>query len=247
MRITKDVHIVGDGGMGFSHALDCCIYLLNCGDQWVMIDAGGGSGAEEILANIREDGIDPGAIKSVIVTHAHADHACGAKSFKERLGVQIIASEIDARLMEDGTDEELGLNIARGPIYPSDYKYIHTKVDKRVADGEELRLGNKVLRFIVVPGHTPGAMCVLAKNEGIIFTGDVVFCNGTIGLGNWPGSDLASYRANIDKLAGLGVKQLFPGHFAFTLKDGQAHLDKAVANLKLPFVPPVWGHNHPAR
>ena len=64
------------------------------------------------------------------MTHAHGDHACGAKFFKEKLGAQIIASDIDARLMEEGTDEELGLNIARGPIYPSDYKYIHTKVDK---------------------------------------------------------------------------------------------------------------------
>jgi glyoxylase-like metal-dependent hydrolase (beta-lactamase superfamily II) len=247
LRITKDVHLVGDGGFGLSHWLDCCVYLLNCGDRWVMIDAGGGSGGEQILANIAEDGLDPRSIKTLILTHAHADHACGARFFQDRLGVEVIASEVDGRLVESGTDEELGFGTARGPIYPSDYSYVHTKVDRKVRDGEVVRIGNRDLTFLVVPGHTPGAMCVLSRSDGILFPGDVVFYNGTIGLGNWPGSDLASYRANIEKLSGLGVNQLFPGHFMFTLRGGQGHLDRAIANLKLPWVPPVWGHNHPAR
>jgi hydroxyacylglutathione hydrolase len=247
MKITNDVCLVGDGGRGLSHPLDCCVYLLNCGDKWVMIDAGGGSGGEEILANMRNDGVDPQSLAFIVLTHAHADHACGAKFFKDKFGTKVIASTIDAKAIESGTDEELGLGIARGPIYPEDYKYIHCKVDTPVEDGTEMEVGNKVLKFIVVPGHTPGAMCVLEKTKHILFPGDIVFYNGTIGLGNWPGSELSAYREHIHKLRDLGVEQLFPGHFMFTLRDGQSHLDKAVENLSLPFVPPVWGHNHPAR
>lgn len=246
MRLTKDVHLVGDGGFGLSDPLDSCVYALNCGDQWVMIDAGGGKGGEKILANMAEDGLDPSLVKTLILTHAHADHACSAKFFKEKLGVQILASEADGRLVETGTDDELGFTTARGPIYPADYQYIHTKVDRKVKDGEHIRIGNRDLTFIVVPGHTLGAMCVLSKDDGILFSGDVLFYNGTIGLGNWTGSDLESYRRNIGKLAGLGVKQLFPGHFMFALTGGQNHVDKAIANLKMPFVPPVWTHNHPS-
>jgi glyoxylase-like metal-dependent hydrolase (beta-lactamase superfamily II) len=247
MKITTDVHIVGDGGFGLSHWLDCCVYLLNCGDEWLMIDAGGGTGGPEILANIASDGVDPHSIKTLILTHAHADHACSAAFFKEKLGVKVLASEVDGQLIEGGTDAELGMGTARGPIFPSDYQYIHTKVDRKVKDGETIRIGDRELTFFVVPGHTPGSLCVLSKKDGLLFSGDVVFYNGTIGLGNWDGSELGPYRANIGKLSGLGVKQLFPGHFMFALKDGQSHVDKAIANLKLPWVPPVWGHNHPAR
>jgi glyoxylase-like metal-dependent hydrolase (beta-lactamase superfamily II) len=211
-----------------------------------MIDSGSGIGGEQILENIREDGIKPEDIRSLILTHCHADHACGASFFRERLKVEVIASRIDAQLIEKGTDEELGLGTAKGPIYPYDYRYTHSKVDRMVDDEEEIKLGDKALRSIIVPGHTPGAMCIFAPKERILFTGDVVFINGTIGLGNWPGSDLTTYRTNIGKLSGLGVEQLFPGHYTFTLREGQVHLDKAVANLKLPWVPPVWGHNHPA-
>ena len=199
-----------------------------------------------MLANIREDGIDPSAIKSIVVTHAHGDHACGAKFFKEKLGAQIIASDIDARLMEEGTDEELGLNIARGPIYPSDYKYIHTKVDKRVAEGEELRWEQGPAVHNRPWPHAGGDVRALEER------GDHLHRGRRLLQRDHRPRELARIgprvdRGNIDKLSGLGVKQLFPGHFAFTLKDGQVHLDKAVANLKLPFVPPVWGHNHPAR
>jgi hydroxyacylglutathione hydrolase len=246
VKITKSVFLVGDGARGISHALDCCVYLLNCGSKWLMIDAGGGSGGETIVSNMREDGVMPQDIDYIALTHAHADHACGAKFFKDRFGTKILASETDSKAIESGTDEELGLNIARGSIYPSDFQYIHCEVDKSVKDGEEIQVGERTLKFIVIPGHTPGAMCILDKRERILFPGDVVFFNGTIGLGNWPGSDLSVYRNHIGKLSGLGVEQLFPGHFMFTIRGGQSHLDKAVANLKMPSVPPVWGHNHPA-
>jgi glyoxylase-like metal-dependent hydrolase (beta-lactamase superfamily II) len=105
-------------------------------------------------------------------------------SSKRGFGTEIIASKTDALAIEGGSDEELGLDIARGPIYPLDYKYIHCKVDRTIDDQEEIEVGNKVLKFIVVPGHTLGAMCVLEKNEHVLFPGDVVFYNGTIGLGS---------------------------------------------------------------
>lgn len=247
MRVDRDVLLIADGMRGLSHELDCCVYLVGCGDRWVMIDSGVGLDSETILSNIRAEGIRTEEIKYLIVTHAHADHACGAKFFQDSLQVEVICPEIEAKLLQKGTDEELGLNMARPSIYPQDFKYVHASVDRVVTDGEEMKIGDKIFRFIQVPGHSPGIACVFIEQTKTLFSSDVVFHGGTIGLGNWPGCDLGEYRQNIRKLAGLGAEKLFPGHFLFTLRNGQSHVDQAIENLKLPWVPPSWQHRHPLR
>jgi glyoxylase-like metal-dependent hydrolase (beta-lactamase superfamily II) len=147
--------------------------------------------------------------------------------------------------MEKGSDEDLGLDVARGTIYPSDFRYIHCKPDRIVDDQEEVKIGDKVFRFIQVPGHSPGIACILIKNERTLFSSDVVFYGGTIGLGNWAGCELSAYRESISKLGGLGVERLFPGHFLFVLKGGQSHIEQAIKNFKGPWIPPAWLHRHP--
>ena len=245
MRISGDIYLVGDGMRGLSHPLDCCIYLIDCGQTFVMVDSGVGLDSHLILKNITDDGISLGKVKHLIVTHSHADHSCGASYFQKELQVEVLAPSIEAELMEKGSDEELGLDMVRGPIYPSDFVYKHCKPDRIVNDAEEIRIGEKTFRFVQVPGHSPGIACILLKNEQTLFSSDVVFHGGTIGLGNWAGCDLSAYRKNIGKLQGLKIERLFPGHFLFILRGGQAHIDQAIKNLRGPWVPPAWLHRHP--
>src|SRR5207253_1977789 len=75
---------------------------------------------------------------------------------------------------------------------------------------------------IHVRGHSRDAHCYLARAGGRtwLFSGDVVFYGGVLGLINADGSGMEGYRADIDKLAGLGVEGLFPGHGLFTLCGG---------------------------
>lgn len=245
LRITREIYMIGDGKRGLSHPLDCCIYLIDCGAVYVMIDAGVGLDGQRILDNIANEDISLDKVQYLFVTHAHSDHAGGAKYIQENLGVEVFAPSVEAELMSSGSDEELGLNMARGSIYPMDYRFMYCKPDRVLVDGEEIRIGGKIFRLIQVPGHSPGSSCFLIKEENILFSGDVVFYGGTIGLGNWPGCSLDEYRKNIGKLGGLGIRSLFPGHFLFTLNDGQKHIDTAINNLKGPWIPPAWQHNHP--
>ena len=105
------------------------------------------------------------------------------------------------------------------------------------------------MQALIVPGHSPGVACFLASRAGrrVLFASDVVFYQGAIGLGNWAGSSLADYRRYIGRLSGLGVDALLPGHFMWTLQEGQAPLDAAVCNMAGAWVPPAWQHYHPHR
>ena len=244
MRLTTEVYLVGDGDRGLSHHLDCCIYLVDCGSAYVMIDSGAGLETDQVLSNVKTDGVDLNRVKYLLVTHSHADHACGASYFQANVDLEVCAPDREANFMDKGSDEELGLDVARGSIYPDDFKYIHCKPDIVLVDSEQLKVGNKTFKLIQVPGHSPGIGCILV-NDHVLFSSDVVFHGGTVGLGNWLGCDLTEYRKNIGKLHDLRVRELFPGHFLFTLRDGQTHLEKATKNLNGPWVPPAWQHNHP--
>jgi len=107
-------------------------------------------------------------------------------------------------------------------------------------------VGRYTVRAIEAPGHSEGSICYLVSGPGprMLFSGDVVFHGGTIGLGNWAGSSLEDYRACIGRVSGLEVEALFPGHYLWTLHGGQAHLDQAVRNMAEAWVPPAWQHNH---
>lgn len=244
MRLFEDVYFVGSGQAGLSHRCDSHVYLVDGGEEMALIDAGVGLDTEAILRNVEDDGLDTGRLKRILITHSHSDHAAGARELRERLGAQVAASEVEAAFMVERNETiEEGLRMAkRDGIYPEDFEYQYTPVDQIVKDGDTIKVGKHVLRAIIVPGHSPGATCYMLEQKGrrSLFTGDVVFLNGVIGLLNCPGNDLADYRESIGKLAELGIDALLPGHSLFTLLRGQEHIDRAIESLKRCIVPPTF-------
>jgi glyoxylase-like metal-dependent hydrolase (beta-lactamase superfamily II) len=251
LKIADDVYLVGGGDIRLSSRYDCHVYLIDGGREGCLIDAGSGLGTEEIIANIKKDGFSPKKdIDYILLTHAHSDHGGGAGSIQKATGAKIIAPKGEANFVQEGgADLEAGIKVTKvSGVYPKDYVYQHAKVDKVVEHGSRVKVGKYTLRTIQVPGHSHAtAGYLIEQKPRSFFSGDIVFINGTIGLGNWPGCNLDNYRNNIGRLASLSVVQLFPSHFMWTLKDGQTHLDTAIKNFRGAWIPPVWTHNHPMR
>ena len=248
VKITEDVYMVGSGQIRISNPFDCHVYLIDCGDELALIDAGLGLETEFIIENIRKEGFDEKKVSHLLLTHCHADHAGGCKNMKRLTECKIVCTDAEGRLLEYGTDEEIGLDRAKKSLlYPNDYRFTHCKPDWIIKDRDIIHAGRYDFRAIVVPGHSKASTCYLLDRDGyrILFSSDVVFLDGTIGIGNWPGSSLEEYRKNIRKLSNLQVDALLPGHFLWTLHDGQDSLDKAIENLSLAWVPPAWQHKHP--
>src|SRR5690554_5399011 len=107
MKLTKDVYLVGSGQMGIhmTDAYDCHVYLIDGQEELALIDAGAGMGVDDILKNIEDHGFNLSKLKYLILTHAHADHAGGAKRIREKTGVEVIAHPITADYLERGDEE----------------------------------------------------------------------------------------------------------------------------------------------
>lgn len=240
MRLTKSVYLVGSGHFGLSHKFDSSIYIVNCNNELVMIDTGAGCNIDNIIDNIKKDELDPNNISTILLTHSHADHAGGASKFKDLYNCKIYVSEIESDFLNSGDESKLKLDVAkRSGLYSPDYVFPPCKPTVLLKDDDSIKINNFVFKAIIVPGHSEGSICYFIKlPEGVaLFTGDVVFAEGSIGLLNCNGSSLSEYRKNIHKLSNLNINLLFPGHFVFVLSDGQKHIDKAIKSLSLIGIP----------
>ena len=79
-----------------------------------------------------------------------------------------------------------------------------------VAEGDELDLGDRRLRVIELPGHTPGSIGLVDKGEGVLFSGDAAYEGGLIDT--LPESDVARYLDTMERLRDLSVEKVYPGH-----------------------------------
>src|SRR5579859_6503063 len=104
MQLTEHIYLVGSGAMGFdlTNAFDCHVYLIDGGDELALVDTGAGLAHEDILANIVAHGFALNRLRTVLLTHAHADHSGGAANLYNQLGVTVIASARTADLVRRG-------------------------------------------------------------------------------------------------------------------------------------------------
>lgn len=244
MRITEDIYLVGSLQLGISGRWDSHVYLVKGPDGLVLIDAGGGTDGKRIFDNIRSEGFDPADIKALLLTHIHFDHSCGAAEIRERTGCKVYISTKTQDLLEHGTAEDAGLNkaIAKG-IYPEWFQFRNCVVDHPVHDGDVIRAGGLEFTAIGIEGHSPDSVCYLVEMNGMrnLFIGDVLFYGGVIGLINAAGSTMEGYRRDLSRLAGLNIDGLYPGHYLFTVTEGQRHIDAAIEQFGKGSVPLTVG------
>ena len=233
MRINENLYLVGSEQFALSHLLDCNCYLIHAGDELILVDAGTGLGVPEILENIERAGFRAQDLRHILVTHAHLGHWGGAPQLREETGAEVWAPAAGRYLMENiKEDRTIWQNFEFGR-YPTDLKPQPCSPDHSFVDGEKIQLGSLEIQVISVQGHTKDSACYLWEVGGkrALFTGDVVFYAGMLGISNAPGASLEDYRRDMPKLADLRIDLLLPGHSVFVLKNGQKHIDRALRKL----------------
>lgn len=245
IRLDAGIYIVagGKGGPGISHPKDGNVYLIEDAGSVCMIDGGSGLDTGRILGNIAEVGVRREQIGYIFLTHAHGDHGGGIHELQTIFPQAItVASAGEKRLLEEGTEEELGLTAAKKKgAYPKDYRYTHGKVDHVTEDEEQYQMGNAKVTAILLPGHSIESVCYLLEKNGkrYLFSGDSIYLDGRLSLINCYGSTMEGYRRNIGKLAERKIDALIPSHYRFTMSGGQEHVDQAILALEYSSLPPM--------
>jgi glyoxylase-like metal-dependent hydrolase (beta-lactamase superfamily II) len=244
MKLTRDIHVVGGGrfGFGLSGVLDCHVYVVNGGSELALIDPGLGLAGDfdTILENIRDDGLDPKAIRKLILTHYHADHIGAAKEASERLDVEVIASSVAAPVIRSGDEEATALDVAKAAgFYPSDYVLPPCPVHREVAEGDVVTVGDLSLQVWETPGHCEGHLSfhMTGGDRNTLIGADLVFWGGKILLQNIHDCRIDAYAQSVFKVEKLDFDALIPGHLQISLKFGKEHVEKAAQGFRQLGVP----------
>lgn len=129
-------------------------------------------------------------LESVLVTHAHPDHASGAPVLASRHGAICFKHPWPA---EDSA-------------YPVDWR--------AVADGDRLRAGDEWLTAMLTPGHAPDHLVLWHASSGTVFAGDLVIPGASVIINADHGGDMLQYLASLDRVLALGASRLCPAHGA---------------------------------
>jgi glyoxylase-like metal-dependent hydrolase (beta-lactamase superfamily II) len=176
------------------------VYLVDGGQEMVLIDSGAGEGYELIVDNIRGLGLQTEKLKAVIATHSHIDHIGALFRFREEFGAKVIAHELDAEAIETGIG-------SGAEYYGVGYQPCKVDVTLRGSQGT-LGCGRHGLKWIHIPGHTPGSIAVyLDACRRVLFGQDV---HGPYFL---KGSNTKQARVSLQRLIELEADILCEGHF----------------------------------
>ncbi|MGC2035383.1 MAG: MBL fold metallo-hydrolase [Thermoplasmata archaeon] len=141
------------------------VYLVrDKGPTWTLIDTGLPGSDRAILAYLQKHKIEPGSIRTILITHLHLDHTGNLKKMIEHTKARTYAHWLDAAF------------IAMDPPYdgPGSPPKEPVKVDERLKDGDRIDAGGGLVAYHT-PGHTPGHTAYYSPDRKILFSGDLFF------------------------------------------------------------------------
>ena len=149
------------------------MYLAEGTEKAALIDTGSGIGSLRALVDTLTD-----KPCIVLLTHGHVDHAMGAPEFDTEIYMNPADNAVH--------DEHSNLEFRKGSlqnmpeeivsrIEESDYIPLRTKEYLPLMHGDTFDLGGLTLEAYACPGHTPGSMVILFKEERSLLLGDA--CN----------------------------------------------------------------------
>jgi glyoxylase-like metal-dependent hydrolase (beta-lactamase superfamily II) len=207
-------------------------YVVKDGDELTAVDAGLPGLAETLRDDMRAEGLDPAAVRAVVLTHSDGDHTGLCTGFKE-IGARVLIHEADAaalaepgpksgeaspprlipHLWRPGLWRFLGHMAGRGGGRPP-----AVEADATFAGGETLDVPGR-LRVLHTPGHTPGHCAFLLEERRVLFVGDSICTWNPLTGDRVPqvmprafNEDNRACAESLDAIADADAGVLLPGH-----------------------------------
>jgi glyoxylase-like metal-dependent hydrolase (beta-lactamase superfamily II) len=160
-------------------------HLVVEGGEALLVDAGYPRYWKQVIATLETLGLSARAVRAVIVTHHHVDHAGTADRLREVGGAIVLVHEADAAKVSGKRRSHVPPGFYRHSWRPSMARYLahtvrvggaryrpvrelETVTEERVTDlpGEP--------RIVPTPGHTAGHCSVVLESRGVLLAGDAI-------------------------------------------------------------------------
>jgi metallo-beta-lactamase class B len=160
-RVIGPVYYVGTA--------DLACFLITSPEGHILINTGLADSGPLIRKNIESLGFKPSDIRILLTNQAHFDHVAALAEMKKLTGANIMATEGDKAVLEDGGRSDF--------LLKKNYWFEPVKVDTVITDGMLIKTKGIALRAHLTPGHTKGSVSysMLVRENGRDY--NVMFSN----------------------------------------------------------------------
>jgi len=147
-KVIGNIYYVGLTDPSGKGTQDSVSYLITTPQGHILLDSIYEDTVPLIRDNIQKVGFRYQDVKIMINSHAHTDHMAGHARMKELTGAQVVISEKDAVVLQDGGRSD----------FRSDGRELWKpmKPDRIIKDRDQVSLGGVTLTAHLTPGHTKG-------------------------------------------------------------------------------------------
>lgn len=178
-------------------------YIFSDGNDVIVIDPGASD--PNIVKEIKKLSDSPKV--SILLTHCHADHFWGTDYLLQNFpGSKVYASKEDQPYLFDSNK-----NCAK--MFNVDIVLNDKSTLQTISDGQTLTFGKYKIEVIATPGHTPGGVLFVLRDQKTIFSGDSLF-NGGVGRSDLPGGngEVLQHSLKTKILTLPSDFNVYPGH-----------------------------------
>jgi hydroxyacylglutathione hydrolase len=182
---------------------NCFLVRVQGSDRAVIVDPG--EEAPRLLQAIEDAGV---TLDAILLTHTHFDHVGAVAPVARATGAPVYCPQLEVPVLQD---------VMAFVPWPGFGPYESWDPEHTVAGGETLELAGLTFDVVFTPGHSPGHVTYAVRDEGALFSGDVLF-QDSVGRIDLPGGDgptlMRSIATLLDRFDDECV--VYPGHMGIT-------------------------------
>lgn len=144
-----------------------------------------------------------GGVDAVILTHTHGDHVGKLDDVRNEFGVETWGYDGSSRYVDNEIDED-----------------------------DTVEMGGASFEVWHTPGHKDDHVCLYARDEGVLFAGDLVFAGGSFGRTDLEEGDRGTLVESIEKVLERAdtINELHTGHGPSVHENARKHVEASLKN-----------------
>lgn len=203
------------------------VHLIVTDDGVTVVDTGLPGHYRGVRRELAAAGLSFADVRGIVLTHGDSDHVGFAERLRAEQHVPVFVHEADAARArgEESTSPGWGhphvgpmLQFLAYTIAMGGMRTHHLTEVVPTHDGETLALPGAP-EIVALPGHSPGSVGVYFPAARTVFVGDALTTRDVLTAASGPRpapftDDQAQAAASLDRLLGLDIELVVPGHGA---------------------------------